>query len=285
MLKGSIAYDDGGLLLSEIEKNTILNETPEFERFIKRIVGSDEFINGITKYCLWINDEDKDEVYKNKFILERLKGITESREKSPNKGINSFSDRPYKFVYITYIETPSLIIPSVSSEKRTYIPIGFLDSNCVITNAAYVIYNPELYLFGLLSSKIHNLWVKAVAGRLDSRIRYSSNLCYNTFPIPNITHENKSKIESLTLNIFQERERYSEKTLSQLYDPDKMPDGLRDAHHQLDLAIEACYRSKPFESDEERLEYLFKLYEQMIEEEKSRGTLFEMESKPKKKKK
>ena len=282
MLKGSIAYDDGNLLLNEDEKNHFLNENPHLQKFIKKIIGSNEFINGITKYCLWINDKDLNEVINNEFIIKRLEKVTESRKKSPNKGISSFQDRPHKFVYITYSETASLIVPSVSSEKRIYIPIGFLDYNCIVSNAAYVIYNPEPYLFGILSSKIHNAWVKSVGGRLDSRIRYSSNLCYNTFPIPDITMEQKQIVELYSFNVIQERENHSEKTLAQLYDPDKMPEGLREAHRQLDLAVESCYRLKPFDSDEERLEYLFKLYEQMITKEKEQGTLFESTKKTKK---
>ena len=116
-------------------------------------------------------------------------------------------------------------------------------------------------------------------------MQYSNTICYNTFPFPPITEVQKQELEKHVYKVLAEREAHSEKTLAQLYDPDKMPAGLREAHHQLDLAVERCYRSKPFESDEERLEYLFKLYELMIEEEKSKGTLFEGESKPKKKKK
>jgi hypothetical protein len=110
-------------------------------------------------------------------------------------------------------------------------------------------------------------------------------MCYNNFPFPNITETQKKELEKHVYKVLEEREAHSEKTLAQLYDPDKMPDGLREAHHQLDLAVERCYRAKPFDTDEERLEYLFKLYEQMIEDEKSKGTLFEIEAKPKKKKK
>ena len=132
---------------------------------------------------------------------------------------------------------------------------------------------------------MHMTWLRAVAGRLKSDYRYSTALCYNTFPFPEINESQKQELEKRVYKVLAEREAHSEKTLAQLYDPDKMPDGLREAHHQLDLAVERCYRSKPFESDEERLEYLFKLYEQMIEEEKSRGTLFETEARPKKKKK
>ncbi len=131
---------------------------------------------------------------------------------------------------------------------------------------------------------MHMTWILAVCGSLEMRIRYSSALGYNTFPFPPITETQKKELETHVYKVLSEREAHSEKTLAQLYDPDKMPDGLREAHHQLDLAVERCYRAKPFESYEERLEYLFKLYEQMIAEEKSKGTLFEMEKKSKKKK-
>ena len=126
-------------------------------------------------------------------------------------------------------------------------------------------------------------WVKTTCGRLETRLSYSNVLCYNTFPFPPISESQKQELEKHVYRILEEREKHSEKTLAQLYDPDKMPDGLREAHHQNDLAIERCYRSKPFESDEERLEYLFKMYEQMIEEEKNKGTLFASIKKGKKK--
>jgi hypothetical protein len=155
-----------------------------------------------------------------------------------------------------------------------------------VSDSAQVIYGENnTYIFSILSSRIHILWVKATAGYLKMDFRYSSVLCYNTFPFPSINDYQKIELEKYVYRVLEEREKHSERTLAQLYDPEVMPDGLRDAHHQLDLAVERCYRSKSFESDEERLECLFKLYEQMIEEEKSRGTLFETESKPKKKKK
>ena len=131
-----------------------------------------------------------------------------------------------------------------------------------------MIYDPEIYLMGILSSKIHMLWVKVVAGRLKSDLRYSNSLCYNTFPFPNISRKQKDEITEFVFAILDEREKHSQKTLAQLYDPDKMPEGLKKAHHNLDIAIEQCYRPKPFESDEERLEYLFKMYEEMTSKEK-----------------
>lgn len=134
-----------------------------------------------------------------------------------------------------------------------------------------VIYDPEHYVFGVLSCRMHMTWVFAFAGRLETRIRYSSELCYNTFPFPDMSKEQKKIIKTHVLNILSEREKHPEKTIAELYDPKKMPVGLREAHQNLDAAVERCYRSKPFESDEERLEHLFKLYEEMIQNEKKRN--------------
>ena len=142
-----------------------------------------------------------------------------------------------------------------------------------------------MYIFSVITSRIHNNWVKTVAGKLENRIRYTSAVCYNTFPFPKISEAQKQELTQCAFRILEERENHSEKTLAQLYDPDKMPQGLREAHRLNDLAVERCYRSKPFETDEERLEYLFKLYEQMIAEEKVKDTLFQEEKKAKKSKK
>jgi hypothetical protein len=131
---------------------------------------------------------------------------------------------------------------------------------------------------------MHILWIKSVCGTLESRIRYSSTLGYNTFPFPAISNQRKEELTQYTFRILEEREKHPEKTLAELYDPDKMPEGLKEAHRLNDEAVERCYRSTPFNRDEERLEYLFKLYEKMIQEEKEKGTLFEAERKTRKKK-
>ena len=162
----------------------------------------------------------------------------------------------------------ALLIPRISSERRHYIPIGFVEDDVVINDLAQAIYNPSVYIFAVLSSRIHMTWVRAVAGRMKTDYRYSSALCYNTFPFPSISASKKETLEEHVLRILDEREQHSEKTMAQRYDPDKMPDSLRQAHQEMDLAIEKCYRSRPFKNDEERLGYLFKLYEEMIEAEK-----------------
>ncbi|MEI8128723.1 MAG: type IIL restriction-modification enzyme MmeI, partial [bacterium] len=164
-----------------------------------------------------------------------------------------------------------IIVPRVSSERREYIPMGFLDKKTIIVDSAQAVYDAESWVFGVLTSRMHMTWVRAVAGRLKTDYRYSAEICYNTFPFPNINENQKKKIEMHVDEILMEREKHSEKTMAELYDPDKMPEGLRRAHHDLDIAIELCYRQQPFDSDEKRLEYLFKMYEIMTDPTKKDG--------------
>lgn len=169
----------------------------------------------------------------------------------------------HKFTYISHQNTPSIIIPSVSSEAREYIPIGFLTKDSVISNLALAIYNAKPWVFAVLTSKMHMAWVRAVGGRLGTGLRYSVEICYNTFPFPQISEKQQQLLNTYVLYILQERERFYEKSMAELYHPQKMPAGLRQAHHDLDIAIDLCYRSSPFLTNEERLEFLFKLYQEM----------------------
>ena len=180
-----------------------------------------------------------------------------------------YAKTPYRFKGINEAKKNLLIIPAVSSDRRKYIPIGFLDADTIVTDLALMILDPEPYVMGIITSKMHMVWVDTLAGRLGTGYRYSSGVCYNTFPFPNLRDKQKQTVTTHVYNVLEEREMHSDRTLAQLYDPDKMPDGLRQAHHDLDIAVERCYRSKPFTSDEERLEYLFKLYEEMTAKEKS----------------
>ena len=282
MASGIKAGDGGNLILNEDEKNNLLAEYPESKRLIKDYIGADDLMNGRKRYCIWVNEENKELSYSIPPLLKRFEKCRELRIASKKAATRKKAEFPYQFDETTFIEADSIIIPQTGSEKRTYVPIGFLNSGTIISNAARVIYNAESYLFSIISSRMHIVWVKAVAGRLKTDMQYSNTLCYNTFPFPPISQSQKEELEQCVFRILEERENHSEKTLAQRYDPDKMPEGLREAHRLNDLAVERCYRSKPFESDEERLEYLFKLYEKMIAEEKEKGTLFETEKKAKK---
>lgn len=171
-----------------------------------------------------------------------------------------------------------VIVPTISSERRKYFPCGILTSETVISNTAQAIYDFEPYIFGILSSTMMKLWVEAVGGKFENRYIFSSTLCYNTFPFPDITLKQKENLNLYVFAILDERAKHPEKTMAQLYDPDKMPKSLKLAHEELDRAVEQCYRLQPFTSDTERLEYLFKLYEEMTKS----GTLFEKHKKTRK---
>jgi len=263
MSYGSKAVDGGNLILSEEEKNQVVQKNPGIEVFLKKLVGSNELIKDISRWCFWIDDDDLEEAITYEEISNRIDEVYKVRISSSKKATNQSAEISHRFGEPRFYNSDSIIIPRVSSEQRKYVPFGFFDKECIVSDSAQAIYNAEPWVFGLISSLMHNLWVKATGGRLETRIRYSSVLCYNTFPFPEISQKQKEQINLHVFEILEEREKHPEKTLAQLYDPDKMPKGLKEAHHQLDLAIERCYRLKPFESDTERLEYLFKEYEKM----------------------
>ena len=276
---GSMANDGGHLLLNEEDKNYLIQNDNRANLLIKNLVGSLEFIRGKERFCLWITDENKDLAYSLAAVKKRIDLTFDVRNKSTRKSTNDLAMFPYKFGEIRHQNTQSILIPRHSSENRKYIPIGFYDENYIIADSALAIYNAEPWIFGIITSSMHMVWVRNVGGKLKTDYQYSKNIVYNTFPFPEISIKQKEIINLHVFAILEEREKHPEKTLAQLYDPDKMPKGLKDAHHELDLAIERCYRPhKPFESDSERLEYLFKMYEEMI----SKNSLFQKEKKTKK---
>ena len=242
-----------------------------------------ELLKNTPKWCFWITDEQLNIAKSIEEIKQRLEKNREFRLKGGDVA-RGIANRSHQFRYTHTAKHSQIIIPIHSSERRQYIPIGFTDNNSVIISSAAAIYDPEPFVFSLISSRIHNVWLRLTSGKLDSRIRYLSALSWNTFPFPQISDQRKEELTQSTFRILEEREKHPEKTLAQLYDPNKMPEGLKEAHRLNDEAVERCYRSTPFNSDEERLEYLFKLYEKMIQEEKEKGTLFEAEKKKRKKK-
>ena len=264
MIYGSEPRENGNLLLTPEEKDIVLRY-PQSSTLIKKITGATEYINSIERYCLWGEELLKTNI---PYVIDRLQAVKKYRLTSKRKATREYSEKPHLFTSITYCEKQSIIVPIVSSENRRYIPTGYINEDTVILNSAQVIYDSEPYVLGILTSRMHMTWMRTVAGRLENRYRYSSTLVYNTFPFPKISTQRKKEITQSVFRILEEREKHSDKTLAELYDPDKMPDGLREAHHQNDLIIEKCYRSTPFKSDEERLEYLFKLYEKMIEDDR-----------------
>jgi hypothetical protein len=280
---GNQPREGGYLILSNNQKLVFLKEYPQALKYIRPFIGSNEYIKGIDRWCLWINKNEVENALKIQGIKERI-SLVKSKRTNGNSLERNFINYSYRFVQIKEALNSQLIIPIVSSERREYIPVGFLNRDFIISASANVIYDSPTYLLAIITSKIHNVWVNAVSLKLENRIKYSVGVCYNSFPFPTISKQRKNELTQCTLNIIDERLKHSEKTMAELYDPDKMPEGLKEAHHQNDLAVERCYRSTPFSSDEERLEYLFKLYEKMIQEEKDKDTIFAKEKKTRKRK-
>lgn len=279
MLTGNSPYDGGGLLVSDDEKNEIVNKSPSIAFFFKRIHGSNDFINHEIRWCIWINDKNLEEAIKYPFIKERIEKTLDFR-KNGGDVARGLINRPHQFRYTHEAKSHLIIIPRVSSERRKYIPFGVLSSDFIVSDSAQVIYDADTYVFGILSSYMHMVWVRITCGYLGSSIRYSSGLCYNTFPFPDINVKQKETITQYVFDVLDERAKYPEKTMAWLYNTETMPSGLANAHNALDEAIERIYRLAPFTSDAERLAHLFKLYEEMAKKD----TLFAKEKKVGKKK-
>ncbi|WP_430811574.1 MULTISPECIES: class I SAM-dependent DNA methyltransferase [unclassified Carboxylicivirga] len=284
MIRGSQPTDNGNLILSKEEALVLREKYPEVQTLLKKFMGADDFINNKERWCLWMNKESVKISNGIPEIEERLKNCAEFRAASKKEATRKKAQIPYSFDEIKHKETQAIIFPVISSHRRKYIPVGFINSDTIISNKGQVVYNAEPYMFGILTSAMHMTWLKTTSSRMRMDYQYSKTLSYNTFPFPSISTQRKNEITQSVFRILEEREKHSDKTMAELYDPDKMPEGLREAHRQNDIIIEKCYRSTPFNSDEERLEYLFKLYEKMIAEEQAKGTLFAKEKKTRKKK-
>lgn len=275
---GNMANDGGSLLLSEEEKDTLINEFKNSKKFIKPLIGSSEYIRGNKRFCLWIKNDELEEAYKIPEIANRIDKVEIHRLNSNRKATQILAKNPNLFGEIRHQNSDSLLIPRHTSETRDYIPIGFFDSETIIADSAMAIYNAEPWLFALVNSRMHMVWVRNVGGKLETRYRYSAKLCYNTFPFPDITTKQKENLNLYVFAILDERAKHN-KTMAQLYNPITMPKGLLQAHQELDTAIEQCYRLQPFKNDTERLEYLFKMYEEMLQKD----TLFAKQKKTRKK--
>lgn len=266
---GNMAMDGGNLLLDATELRGLLERDPGVERFIKRIYGSEEFIKGQDRYCLWITDDEADEAVKIEPIGERVQRVKAKRLSSTDAGTRKNSAHPWRFREQHGGITDSIIVPRVSSERREYIPMGFLGPDTVISDSALAVYDAEPWLFAILTSQMHMAWVRAVGGQLETRLRYSNTIVYNNFPVPELADKTKVQLTETALRILDVREYHCERTLAELYDPEKMPRNLREAHEVNDRLVDKLYSPKPYASDEERLADLFALYEKMIAAEEA----------------
>lgn len=259
MPKGNMPYDNQYLLLDKDTKAELVRRNPAITKFLKRIVGSEEFINNIERWCLWITDDDLEEAYEIPEIKERIDKVRDFRLSKSDKNAQRLGQKPHQFREFRSSLSQTLVVPSVSSENRAYIPIGFIGKNTIVSNLAFAIYNCEPWVFGVISSRMHMTWIRTVCGSLETRLRYSSRLGYNTFPFPEINDEKKAQITSLVFNIVSERENYCDRSLGDIYS--NLPERLRLLHELLDIEVDSCYREEPFNSDVERVKLLLGMYE------------------------
>jgi hypothetical protein len=275
---GNQPIDGGWLILDEDERNNAILKEPYISKYMRRYFGSEEFINGRIRYCLWFDHFEPSEVRKSKFLISRIANVRKFRLESERKDTNKLADNPTQFAFISHEENEYIIIPSVSSEKRRYIPIGFMKSDEIASNLCLIVPKASLFHFGILTSLMHMAWIKIVCGRLKSDFRYSNSIVYNNFPWPeNPTEKQMATIEEKAQKVLDVRLSFQNNTLGDLYEIDNMPPALIKAHNELDKAVDLAYRSVAFTTEANRMVYLFELYE------KYTADLFTTQ-KPKKKK-
>lgn len=261
---GCKPVDGGNLIMDKDETQRMLRSFPESKKWIKELYSADDYINGKTRFCLWIPDQELETAKKILEIANRINKTAEFRLKSKDEGARKMAETSHQFREFRSCKDDTLVIPSTSSENRKYIPMGFANSNMVVNNAMYMVFEATTTLFGVVTSYMSMMWMKTIGGKLETRYRYT-NMCYNSFPFPKISDEKKAEIEKAAEEVLIVRQPYLTmgKTLADLYDPDTMPEDLKSAHERLDDIVESCYPGYPFATDEARLECLFKMYEKM----------------------
>jgi len=259
---GNKPSDGGNLILTDGEKAALIAAEPGAEKHLRRFAGSEEFINGNTRWCLWLEGVDPQVLRALPLVLERVEKVRKFRAKSTAAPTRNAAQTPSLFFYRSQPTTEYILIPEVSSERRQYIPMGIADPSLVVSNKCFIIANADKYLFGVLLSTMHMAWMRQVGGRLKSDYSYSGSMVYNTFPWPeNPAAKQKESVEAKAQAVLDVRAKYTASTLADLYDPLTMPADLVKAHADLDRAVDACYRPQAFTSDRQRVEFLFALYE------------------------
>jgi hypothetical protein len=257
---GNMPADGGALLLSRSElDNKAVTETQR-ALFIKRICGSAEFIRGVERYCLWISDKSLAEAKKVAWIADRIERARANRQQSKDAGTQRLAARPHQFREMKCANNYTVVVPSVSSESRPFLPVGVLRSDSVLTNLAFGLYDAPLWNMALIASRIHLVWIATVCGKMKTDFRYSNTLGWNTFPVPSLTENQKAELTRCAEDILLAREAHFPATIADLYDPEKMPENLRAAHDKNDETLERIYIGRRFKNDTERLEKLFDMY-------------------------
>ncbi len=260
---GNKPSDGGHLLLTSDDLPTLGLDAAQSGKFIRRIYGSDDFINGGARFCIWIEDRDLEEAQSIAAIRHRIEAVRKVRLASPDKGANALARRSHQLKLMRIGVESTIVVPGVSSERRPYLPVGLVDNRTVVHNKAFAFYDAPLWNLALVASRLHLVWIATVCVRMRSDFSYSNTLGWNTFPVPTLTEKHKADLTRCGEDILLAREAHFPATIADLYDPDAMPSDLRAAHDRNDEVLERIYIGRRFRNDTERLEKLFELYTKM----------------------
>lgn len=266
---GSMPNDGGNLILSEAEFLKIKQEEPVIIPYIKQFMGGDEFLKNIKRYCFWLLDLSPNILKTSKILQERISLVKKIRLESNRESTKKLAQYPTLFAEIRQPKSNYIVIPLNTSSNREYLPIGLNDKEIIASNLVSIIESESLYIFGILSSLTHMIWMRYTCGRLGNGYRYSNSIVYNNYPFPkNVSEKQKKAVEEKAQNVLNIRSQFSDCSLADLYDPLSMPPNLKKAHQELDKAVDNCYGSKSFKNDKERIEFLFGLYEEYLNTQK-----------------
>jgi hypothetical protein len=272
MTNGSKPTDGGHLLLDDAEKDRLIMAEPQAEKWIRPFLGAEEFINNIPRWCLWLVDCPPNDLRSMHEVMKRVQAVKNMRLASTDKQTKQDAGTPTQFQKIRQPTTNYLLIPSVSSERRSYVPIGFMDANVIVSNLVYAVPDATLFHFGVMTSAMHNAFMRFTCGRLKSDFRYSNTIVYNNYPWPAFASEplsdkHRTAIEQAAQSVLDARAQFADASLADLYDPLTMPPALLKAHQKLDTAVDAAYQpsggKKSYVSDAERVAFLFELYQRI----------------------
>jgi hypothetical protein len=267
MIRGNMPTDGGNLLLSADEKDDLARSEAAALPFVRRFVGAQELINGLSRYCLWIEDDAVQKALSVAPIATRVEGVRKMRSESSASSTRDYAKYPHKFRQIQGIcETDCIVVPRVSSENREFLPIDYFDKNTIVGDRNFALCDAPLWNMALIASRLHWVWIGTVCVRMRTDFSYSNTLGWNTFPVPALTEKNKADLTACAEEILLAREAHFPATIADLYDPEKMPENLRAAHDRNDETLERIYIGRRFKNDTERLEKLFEMYTKLTQD-------------------
>ena len=268
---GNYPGDGNHLTLDSWERNSLEARRPDLKKIIRPVYGAQEFIKGLSRFCLWIDHDALNLALSEPVVAQRIEAVRTTRLSSRDSSLNKLAIRPHQYRDRNVASEHLILVPTVSSERREYIPTDLKRAEAVTTNQAFALYDAPLWNMALIASRLHLVWIGTVCGKMKTDFRYSNTLGWNTFPVPFLTEQNKADLTACAENILLAREAHFPATIADLYDPDTMPDNLRHVHERNDEVLERIYLGRRFKNDTERLEKLFELYTKMTAEAASKS--------------